>query len=173
MLEQEPGLEPSANGWWNEGPATPTMGNNSSQIENEKAAEPVEAQEYFTMPGNPYQQQEVIVPDLPPMAVPSACVASMPSNDKRNPIPRMVKKAQKGKRSEMESNESVSEGECRGKTDKKKLRLERNRKCAKESRRKKKEYIQGIEAEVHCNPVTSLYRTKFFVRKWSIIRPNC
>ncbi|MDR3736667.1 MAG: hypothetical protein P4L10_14180 [Acidobacteriaceae bacterium] len=148
MLEQDPALEPSANGWWNEGQSTPTMGGHL-QAECDKTEQPAPA-EQFDLPGNPYDAGTVVPTFHVPVPSPNPVVSQFPvaNGEKRGLPQRMVNVAPKGKRSEMESSGSVSDSERRPKTDKRKLRLERNRKCAKESRRKKKEYIQGIEGEV-------------------------
>ena len=54
----------------------------------------------------------------------------------------------KYKNSGWKDDDSSSESLSRGDTDKKKKRLERNRKSARESRRRKKEYIHCLENQV-------------------------
>ncbi len=138
--EQEPPLEPSVNGWWNEDASSSPRCGDGKTSSVPLASGP---QGYFAAQEMPCPGSSATL-EIPAPA-PSTGVSSFASNDKKSLVAR---RPRRGKRCEMEDEESLSVEECHGRTDKKKLRLERNRKCARESRKKKKEYIRNVEIQV-------------------------
>ena len=138
--------------WWNDPEDLPMLTERSKSIELDRV-------EVFTTPplhlslplfncvkGEPILQKPIL----------STCVSSgtgtgqkisEASVKKRTKRVGQKKKKQvkKGKRKEAES-EDESEGDLEN--DGKMTRQERNRICAKESRRRKKDYIKGLEGQV-------------------------
>lgn len=112
-------------------------------------------------PAIPAQPFSFCHPEPCPQAVPSTIdqwpyswrstnvSASFASNDYKPLVQQKKPKKNKCSNGDSNDDDEFSDGSLHnGETERKKKRLERNRKCAKESRRKKKEYIHNLEEQV-------------------------
>ncbi len=114
------------------------------------------------------------MPSLPVPANPTVPISSNHAPEEQ--LPRLRSKRlspcrEMEKEGDDEGDDSSEDSPPRGdNTDRKKKRLERNRKSARNSRRRKKEYMQSLEIQVRHASDLSVFRMTSCVKSWNITR---